>query len=130
MGGSGPRSVSSVKTGGERENKKRKSDETFRAKVPTQAQMDGCKVKLKTYSKDEYEKLDWIAKYKLRKMRQDAKNAENNGAARGATSTVSSVTFGESTGEGGGSNMVVTTDSSGSNSGNPALVRPNVADRH
>jgi len=129
MGGSGPRSVSSVKTGGERENKKRKSDEPFRAKVPTQAQMDGCKVKLRTYSKDEYEKLDWIAKYKLRKMRQDAKNAEN-GAARGATSTVSSVTFGESTGEGGGSNTVVTTGSSGSNSGNPALVRPNVADRH
>jgi len=130
-GGSGLRSVSAINTGGAKENKKRKADEPFRAKIPTQAQMDSCKVKLKTYSTDEYAKLDWIAKYKLRKMRQDAKKAENHGTPRGATSTVSSVTFSETTdGNGGGTNTVVTQGSSGSNSGNPALVRPNVADRH
>lgn len=124
--------MSAVKTGGSGGGKKRKSDDTFRAKVPTQAQLDACKVKIKAYSDEEYSKLDWISRFKLRKVRQEQKDSQRGGQARAAHSTVSSVTIPEGTGDGGGrdqSSTASTRGTSGSNSSNPALVRPNVADR-
>ena len=127
---SGPRAVSALKTGAP-PGKKRKPDEPFKARVPTQVQLDSCKVQLKAYSDEEYSKLDWIARYKLRKMRLDKSNSERNSSSRGAKSTVSSLTQGVASTDGAGDqpSAASTRGSSGSNSTNPALVRPNVADR-
>jgi len=127
---SGPRAVSALKTGAP-PGKKRKPDEPFKARVPTQVQLDSCKVQLKAYSDEEYSKLDWIARYKLRKMRLDKSNSERNNSSRGAKSTVSSLTQGVASTDGAGNqpSAASTRGSSGSNSTNPALVRPNVADR-
>ena len=76
-GASGPRSVAAVKTSGTGGGKKHKLNDTFRAKVPTQAQLDACKVKIKAYTDKEYSKLDWISRYKLCKVRQEQKNTEH-----------------------------------------------------
>jgi hypothetical protein len=111
-GGIGPRSV----------------HDGYRGKVPTQAQLDACKVMLRHFTSDDYNKLDWISKYKLNVMRRERDGGGKK--PRAATSTVSSLTHSEGTTDNAdGGNQpptVVTHDSSGStsNSGNPALVCP------
>ena len=124
------RSVSAVKTG--TGDKKRKSTSEFRGKVPTQVQLDNCKVQNRAYSSDEYKALDWIARYKLHVMRKDS-GGNSGKRARGASSTVSSLTQTDAGDDAaGGTDATVVTGASGgsgSNSTNPALVRPNPADR-
>ncbi len=98
----------------------------------TQAQLDACKVTIKHYTSDEYNKLDWISKYKLNIMRREHEGGGKK--PRTNTSTVSSLTHSEGTtdnaDEGNHPPTVVTHDGgSTSNSGNPALVRPN-PERH
>lgn len=127
-GGSAQRSVSAVNTsgnnGGSKGRKKRKTNnDTFSGNIPNQQQLDACKVKLRDYSTDEYKKLDWIAKYKLRLMRLEAAKTSGGGStSRGSSSTVSAITQGTNVPE---SATVATKATTGSNSTNPALVRPN-----
>ncbi len=125
-GGSAQRSVSAVNTGGgdsgNKGRKKRKTDGTFGGNVPSQQQLDACKVKLKTYSADEYKKLDWVSKYKLRLLRMEAAKTSGGGSTpRGSASTVSAITQETHVPE---TATVATQPTSGSNSTNPALVRP------
>jgi hypothetical protein len=126
-GGSAQRSVSAVNTGGgdsgNKGRKKRKTDGTFGGNVPSQQQLDACRVKLKNYSTDEYKKLDWISKYKLRLMRMEAAKPSGGGPTpHGSSSTVSAITQETHAPD---SATVATQSTTGSNSTNPALVRPN-----
>jgi hypothetical protein len=126
-GGSAPRNVSAVNTGGNnggnRGRKKRKTDNSFGGKIPNKQQLDACKVKLKDYSNEEYKQLDWISRYKLRQMRIDAAKSSGGGTtSRGSSSTVSAITQDTNAPD---SATVGTHTTTGSNSTNPALVRPN-----
>ncbi len=80
-------------------------------------------MKLKNYSTDEYKKLDWISKYKLRLMRTEAAKTSGGGSTpRGSSSTVSEITQETNAPD---TATVATQSTTGSNSTNPALVRPN-----
>jgi hypothetical protein len=95
-GGNAQRNVSAVNTGGtnggNKQHKKRKSDDSFSGRIPTQKELDACKVKLQTYSTDDYKKLDWVSKYKLHRMRNAAAGGSGRSNSRSSASAVSALT--------------------------------------